>query len=347
VSAYSRGPGDDSDQDGTLHLLRVTEPRPLVPAARAGRVRSAVHAEWVRARRRRALRRGVIGAAATLAVAAAVLVLVGPLSVMRREPPRSAEPVAVIERLEGPAPPAADVKQGRAAPPLQQGTPVHAGEWIETGSASRAALRFADGSSVRLDVASRARPLSAGAIELAAGAVYVDSGRETGGFEVRTALATARDIGTQFEVRLIGQDLRLRVRTGVVELTDRRRSLSARAGTEITISTGTATTRPFAAHGTDWEWTSRLAPPPPMDGTPLAVFLERVAREQGWMVSYADPPLADDAARIVLHGSAAGLTALQSVQLATGASGLRCRLDGGKLIVLRAREEAAHTEGSR
>ena len=72
------------------------------------------------------------------------------------------------------------------------------------------------------------RPLSPSEIELSAGAVYIDTGSESARFAVRTPLATARDLGTQFEVRLLDDTLRLRVRSGIVELKDGVRAAGGR-----------------------------------------------------------------------------------------------------------------------
>ena len=133
-------------------------------------------------------------------------------------------PIAVVERVD------------QSAISLQPGDSIRVGEWIETTAEARVALRFADGTSVRFDAASRARPLSANIIELTAGAVYVDSAPASAGFEVQTPIATVRDVGTQFEVRVQSAATRVRVRSGKVELRHGTRVVSGEAGTEVTMS---------------------------------------------------------------------------------------------------------------
>jgi ferric-dicitrate binding protein FerR (iron transport regulator) len=224
---------------------------------------------------------------------------------------------------------------------------VRIGEWIETGDAARVALRLDDGTSVRLDTRSRARALSAHEIELAAGAVYVDTGIESGRVVVRTPLATARDLGTQFEVRLIDEALRLRVRTGVVELNEGGRLISGRAGTEITLTAAAAVSRPIAVHGSDWHWASRLAPEVPMEGASLNAYLQQVAHEQAWALEYADSALARDADDIILHGSVSNLAPHDGVGVAVAASGLQHRLENGTLEVLRASPRGSRESGAR
>jgi ferric-dicitrate binding protein FerR (iron transport regulator) len=321
MSAIDGRPIDDDSDDATMRLLRLAGPRAQAPSGRSERVRSAVHAAWRQTTRRRARRRrATVGA--VLAAAAVLLV-----SVALRdgtEAPGHAllgHTVAVVERAQGERP-----------RPL--GSPVRIGEWVDTTSASRLALRFDDGTLVRVDTGTRLRAIAPAAIELAAGAVYVDTERERGRFEVHTALATARDIGTQFEVRLHDETLRLRVRSGAVELRDPVRTIDARPGTEIVLTSAGATSRAIQVHGADWQWTTKVSPLLEMDGRSLATFLERVAREQGWTLEYAAPAIQAQANTTILHGSVSGLTAEAAVAVAVATSGLRHRLDDGVLVVL-------------
>jgi ferric-dicitrate binding protein FerR (iron transport regulator) len=188
---------------------------------------------------------------------------------------------------------------------------------------------------VRIDQGSRARAISAAGIELSAGAVYVDTGGTSGRFEVRTPVATAHDIGTQFEVRLIQSALRLRVRSGIVELRHGTRLVSGRGGTEVTFTAAVAITRSMAPYGPEWDWVAGLAPPLEIEGLALAVFLERIAGEQGWQLRYADAALGNQARGITLHGSVNGLEPRQALDIALITSGLQYRLENGELTVFR------------
>lgn len=318
-----------------VRLLRLAGPRPAVPDARAARVRATVHQHWQTDSRRRTVRRRTMAVALSLATAALVFLVARAILTDRAAMPIG-EVVAVVERIDGVPRRVSDgTNQGGAAVRLAPRDSVRTGEWIETDARARVALRFSDGTSVRLDLGSRARPLSARVIELSAGALYVDTGRTSGQFEVRTPLATARDIGTQFEVRLVDLALRLRVRTGVVELRDGARLVSGRGGTEVTFSAAGAVSRPIAPHGSEWEWTATLSPPLDIEGMPLSKFLERMAGEHVWQLRYADPELGRDASSIVLHGSVDGLSPQQALDVTITTSGLRYRLENGELMVLR------------
>ena len=325
----------ETDEDATMRLLRLSRPRVPVSATRAARVRAAVHTEWQTGVRRRATPKRLAFASAFLAAVAVLGLMIGRFNLVDRRPAPLGEPVAVVEQVDGLPRRVSGTSDEPGTAAMSRDDTVRVGEWIETDARARVALRFSDGTSVRLDVGSRARLLSSSVIELAAGAVYVDTGRELGRFEVRTAMATARDVGTQFEVRLLDRAVRLRVRTGVVELKDRTRSVAGRAGTEISLSATGAVSRPIATHGSEWDWTVHVSPLLDIEGVALATFLERVAREHGWAVRFIDPALAREASDIVLHGSVHGLPPREAVEVAITTSGLRHRLEGGELVVLR------------
>lgn len=326
-------PWMDADEEAAVRLLRLAGGRPPVPSDRAARVRAAVHARWrAGTRRRTAFRRGAY--VFVCLAGAAVLALAARFYPVDRRATAPGEEVALVEEVDGTPQLIANTGAAPARVRLFRDQAVRTGEWIETDPHARVALRFSDGTSVRLDVGSRARALSARAIELAAGAAYVDTGSESGRFEVRTPVGTARDVGTQFEVRLLERTVRLRVRTGVVELSDGGRSVSGRAGTEITFSAGAVSSRPIGVQGSEWEWTTRVSPALDIEGMALSVFLERLAREHGWTLHYADPALESEASDIILHGSIEGLGPREAIEVAIAASSFSHRLEAGKLVVL-------------
>lgn len=320
------------EEDVTAQLLRLAGAPPDPPADRAERVRQTVHREWRADRRRRTIRRSAAAVIATLAVAASLTI------VLRTTPPRftTARPperaIAAGERILGQ--PLVRRQRGESQP-LSVATPVYAGDVIETDRASRASLRASDGSSVRIDQESRVRLTAPAVIELVAGAAYVATSDGSRGFEVRTPIGAVRDVGTQFEVRLIDSTLLLRVRTGRVEIRRGASVTAAGGGTEATVTTSGIAIRQVPPYGSEWAWTTALAPSFAIEGRPLRAFLEHTAAEEGWILRYADPAVAEAAGRITLHGLVDGLRAEEALSVALATSGLRSRLRAGELFVSR------------
>ena len=328
-------PSTAPDDDELARLLRVAGPRVEAPVDRSARVRRSVHQYW-RADTRRRARRHWIWASLALVSTAALVSLVIRIGLPSMAPvPAAAAIVARVERLDGVVkawPEGASLADARTLAPE---TGVHADEWVTTGAKGRVALRVTNGVSLRLDVGSRARLSSAMVIELEEGALYVDTGREVTGLEVRTALGTARDIGTQFEVRVRDSALRVRVRTGVVEPWRDDRPISARPGTEVRVTDGEIVSSAVSPFGPAWDWVAGIAPALEFDGRPLASFLEGISREHGWTVHYADTALEREAGDIILSGPVTGLTPHEALEVAVASSGFVHQLQDGEVVVAR------------
>ena len=318
------------EEDVTAQLLRMAGAPPDPPAERTARVRAAVHREWRTRRQRRMIRNGVaiglVAAAASLTVAVWIR--------GRVEAPLSAPGIAVAQRIQG-HPLIVRPSQGAEATPLSMSTPIHPNDLIETDAESRVGLQLGDGSSIRIDRDSRVRFLTPVVLEVIAGAAYVATANRSHGFEVRTTMGHLRDVGTQFEVRLTPSLLRLRVRTGTVEI--RRGTVidTTAAGTEATVTTNGIAVRPVPAYGSEWAWTTAVAPAFAIEGRTLGSYLEYLAAEQGWTIHYADPAVAEAATRTILHGSVEGLNAEDALSVVLPTSGLESRLRRGELSVSR------------
>jgi ferric-dicitrate binding protein FerR (iron transport regulator) len=313
----------DDSAERTTRLLRLGEPRPGGPEDRAARVRKVVHAEWHHELRRRNVRRHL--AMGTLVMASAAAVVLAARAWPAPEPISAvpAEALAFVERIDG-------------GTGLSRGEAITAGRWIETGADARLAARLGSGVSVRIDANSRVRLLSTSVVELASGGVYLDTNDTGTPLEVRTPLGVAHDVGTQFEVRLEPAALRVRVRTGLVEVRSGGRAMAARPGTELTLSPEHARVKPITVYGPEWRWMAQLAPMFEIEGRPLGAFLDHLSREQGWTVRYADARLEREASDGILHGSVAGLAPDDALGVAMRISGLTYRFSDGVVTVTRA-----------
>ncbi len=312
-----------------LETLGQTGLRPAFREPAAGRTRA---------------RRVAGSVAVLLALAAAGFVL---LRTWPGEPPAVAgSSVAVLELVRGSVGvlPASAGGEASALLALDAGAAIHAGAVVETGSpatgSGRAAFRLAGGESMRLDAETRVRVTSSSAVELEQGAVYFDSegAGDGAGVEVRTTLGLVRDIGTQFEVRLLEaatvESLRVRVREGEVVLEHRGESHGAGAGVELAIDAGGTLRRgAVAIHGPDWDWVLETAPAPDIAGRPLPVFLDWVEREGGWTVRFTDVETAELAATTILHGDLEGLTLTEASSMVFQGSGLAYRIAGQSFVV--------------
>jgi ferric-dicitrate binding protein FerR (iron transport regulator) len=293
-----------------------------------------VHDLWSEKVKRDHRRRRLL-IAARLAAALAIVLGSG-LWMWQRGLPTGA-PVATVERADGRVRLQDDSIAGT-------GRVLPAGTRVTTAPDGRAALRLIDGASVRLDFATELRLVSPRVLELRRGAVYVDSGAlaaDASRLEIGTAFGRVRDVGTQFEVRLAGDRLRLSVREGAAALAREDRTYSVPSGSSLRVDgSGAVETVTVAPRGEEWDWALAVAPPFELEGRTLRDYLAWLSRETGWKVEYDDPSIAAGAADVILHGSTAGLRPDQTPDAVLPTCGLRHRLDGATLTI-------ARTDGSR
>jgi ferric-dicitrate binding protein FerR (iron transport regulator) len=306
----------DNDRSvGELIKLAGVRDRPSDEAME--RARAAARASWQRGlaapTRRGPLRWMALG---TLAAAASVAAFVG----WQRVPEAAPRTPVEVARI---------VKPGASQDGtlLVAGTPVFDGATLVTG-AERAALRLGDALSLRLDADTRLVLEAPDRVRLLAGAVYVDSGGLTSSraLAILTPAGVVRHVGTQFQVRVAGDEVRVQVREGRVLVAP------ARAGAdEIGLGVGdelqTKSGAPFvllhnqASFGTDWNWVASVAPSFDIENRPLAEFAAWLAREQGWQLRYATPAGQQQALDIRLHGTVDGLepqAMLKRIAMITG-----------------------------
>ena len=339
-------PSDENDEVALLVQLAGTSGAidPL-DEARLARVRTAVHRVWRdesiarRGRPVRTRRRWLTVAVPLVAAASGVIALAiwGPV----RTPAPVPIVVAHIDQMTG---------QATGSPaPFTAGGAVMSGSTVTT-SAGTLSMTLTSGVHLRLDAASTARVDSATDVVLERGAVYVDSAgapptQQPGAspISIHTPAGLVRDIGTQFEVRLAGAGIRIRVRDGQVLLTDRK-GVDVRAGAAEELfsrpdrSDGSIDRRPIAATGSEWAWAERAAPPFSVEGKTLGAFLEWVSREGGWTVTFADSRFSAAARATVLHGRPdllKGLTPAEALDVVLPTCGLRHRIARHRVVIER------------
>jgi FecR protein len=334
---------DLADAELVRRLLERAGPRPPIPQSELDALTAHARSAWerqVRQRARASARRVVWPLITVLAAALALTVGAAWWAAANSQ----IEPISIarVEAVAGEVLLEAD----GAGEPIRVGRMLTPGAVLRSGSAAgRASVRLASGVEVRLDVGTRVRLLSRAALRLEEGAVYVDTGAAVaaaGGdrrLEVWTAAGVARDLGTQFLVRVqdsAAPGLSVQVREGVVEVERDGQSYETPAGRELLLGPdGTPQWRDFVGFGEEWAWTLATTAGFSLEGRTMEEFLLWVARETGWEIRYEETGLAALAKTIVLHGGLATLRADEAPFVVLPGAGWACERVGGVLRIRR------------
>jgi hypothetical protein len=321
-------------------LLRASGRRPPIPPVRAARIEQTARAAWQEAVARRARGRRLV---AWTALAAAAVVVVGAGLALRSRPtpPTVLGTIGRAELATGEVWLRATGDATAAAPArLHARDELAAGAEVTTGKEGRAALRLASGRSMRLDAGTSLRALSEGTFVLERGAVYVDSGGDAraavGPIVIRTPLGEVRDIGTQFEVRMLETSLRIRVRVreGTVSLAGRGATHEMTAGEELTLDpAGIAARGRVDPYGPAWAWSESVARFGDLQGRSLREFLEWYARERGVRLELGQGR-ATEADTIILAGSIEGMTLEEAIDSVLATTEMRREEREGSLRII-------------
>jgi ferric-dicitrate binding protein FerR (iron transport regulator) len=190
---------------------------------------------------------------------------------------------------------------------------------------------LAGGGSLRLAADTEVTLAGPGRIIASRGRIYVDSGAVSGAprLEIVTPAGTARNVGTQFELRVADAALRLRVREGSVSIDRGGQLLTGVAGEEIAIDAlGFVARSGIAPDAEDWQWAESVAPTPDMDGRPAAELIAWVARETGRRLHYVSPLAEQRAAQVILHGNIRHLAPLEALDAMLATTDLVYVLNG-------------------
>lgn len=331
--------------DPIEQLVRIAEPRQPVPADRLARVRAAAHAEWQTHTRQRRRRTRVTLAIIGLASAAVLVLAMRAGHVRWSTTDRLGRELAAVARVRGAVTRVSAPDTGRDPAPVRLGDWIREGDSVATSSSGWLAVRLSGGGTLRLDRETRMRWVSATAVALDAGSVYIAGGHQrseapadarlgVSSFEVHTPYGIVREVGTQFEVRVDDAALRVRVREGLVRVSESRSTHDVRSGDEMTLGgDGRIAWRSIAPFGTDWAWVAALAAPYELEGGSLQAFLEWVTAETGLAVRFTRRADEQKAATMILHGSIDGLTPDQALDAVLPVSGVDHERIDGELVI--------------
>lgn len=216
------------------------------------------------------------------------------------------------------------------------GAVIRSGVSLASSAQGRAAVTLPGGISARIDRDSLLRFLAPDRVVVERGALYVDSGQATPApLDVVTSSGIVRHVGTQYEVRLVGQEVRIRVREGRIEWRSRRGEVEdGRAGEQLRIDgVGRISRSRAATHGESWQWVAATTPVIDVNGLRLDEFLDWAGRELGCEVVFDDSSIAAEAASIRVRGSIDGLTPAQAVEAVLATTSLRAVVAKGRIAV--------------
>jgi ferric-dicitrate binding protein FerR (iron transport regulator) len=280
---------------------------------------------------RRRQRTWLIGAAAAGLAAVSVMLLLqrGDVSLQPR--------VATVIRTIG----AVELRsKDRWQPLVESGGVLVAGTGLRTLAGGGAVIELGDGTSLRLAATTDVQFDGPHHLLLRDGMLYLDHHGSVGtGFRIGTPLGTVSDVGTQFELRVAGSQLRLRVREGRVEIDRAGQRLAGGAGEQLEIDVlGGVTRSTIATTDPAWQWAETMAPAPEIDGRPATELLAWVARETGRRLLYQSPIVEQRAATVILHGNIRHLAPLAALDAMLATTDLEYVIDGDTMEI-RARAE--------
>ena len=302
--------------------MRAAGPRALPPPEQMARARERVHAEWlVSLSSRRRLRLEWLAAAALAAFAAGV----GFFLWSRPEP---AVQVAVAQRVSG----GVRVLDAKNQQPLRAGAPLRVGETVVTPADGRVLLSWTDGIEVRVDRDSKVQLDSGAALRLLEGTVYVDtrsSGDSAAQLAILTSAGAVRHVGTRFEVRVVDDGTRVRVRDGTALFTGTDHAVVLIAsGQQLSVADGqTSLAEGPGPADAVWEWTRAISPQFDIEGRSLYDSVEWLAHEAGLKIVYASGEVRDRAQTILVHGNIEGLPSRDALAAVLTGSGFDFDMD--------------------
>lgn len=241
-------------------------------------------------------------------------------------------PVARVARVIGTAERAT---RGGWKPMTESGGALVEGTKLRTLAGGAVALVLDGGASLRLAAATEVQMDGPRRLQLRSGTLYLDNAGNVGtGYQIETPAGTARDIGTQFELRVGDGVLRLRVREGRVEINRAGSLVNGSAGEQLDIDVlGGVSRSSIAAAGTAWQWAEAIAPAPEIDGQPATILLNWVARETGRNLHYESAVVETRAASVILHGNIQHLAPMDALDVMLATTDLEYTLVGDTMEV--------------
>jgi len=320
-NGVSDGKHSATGDDSIARLLRLAGPRPAVPPDAEERVHSAVRNEWRRSiRQRRTLWWSVpVALAATIVLAVALV---------SRGPELSRAPIASVALVDGDG----ALSGGSPLP----GDEIYPGDVITTGDHG-VALAVTNGLSLRLAAETTAEFDSIEELTLRTGRIYADTGQsiyDDRSITVHTSVGSAKDVGTRFAVAFLDGDMKVAVREGIVDVSDRRGSYTAEEGDMLTLQPNEdVIVGKISPYDDSWDWAAALAPAFEIENRSLLDFLKWAARETGKELVFENDDVRMGAMKTILRGSVSDFTPAEAVDSVVPTTRFEHRIEAGQIII--------------
>jgi hypothetical protein len=327
---FNRGLGSMkfNEDDQIQHLLQLAGNRPPVSDDVYQRVQSAVHLKWKKTVRTRIWNRRIMIGFVTSVVVLSIYAL--SFRFVNREYPVA---IGLVENISGDV---FVVSQKDSSHLLEKSEMLMAGSKLETGEGGRLLVRLSTGASIRMDLRTLLRVTSGSSFFIERGGIYLDTHRKKVKLALSTPFGTITNQGTQFEVRVDQQMVRVRVREGSVLLERNGVPKTAGAGTEVAIDQkGKTTIGNTPGFGDQWSWISFIAPEFHLEGHSLQEFLQWIAHENGWTLQFAQDEIKTNASNIILHGSISGVLPEEMLAAVLPTCSLKYNLNDGVLKIMK------------
>lgn len=290
--------------EALVSLMENVDGRPKPPADIEQAVYEHSRAQWraMQVARNRKKNYRYFAAAAVLVLA----VLIKPVFFSGTPVGGALQSLATVNNLEGQV---FVVREGEREVLANASEALYPGESIITGVDAGLSVKWAAGSSIRLDQNSELLLNNASELTLVSGRVYLDlpllaSGNPAPDLAVLTRFGLVKHIGTQFMVSSLDNSVQVLVREGSVSVSNDQQSVVAAAGNQLTLdSANNIRQEPVPVFGEPWQWAEQLAPVFEVDGLSLSEVLNRISRETGKPILYDSVDAERIATTTVMHGS--------------------------------------------
>lgn len=320
--------GNNSDDVGGL--IKLVGAREAVPVDRFERARQKVHTHWEQVATEQRTAKHKKRSKLLALVASVAVAFAGGAYVLWSLPlTPQADSLASVDRVLGEVLIAGSVADKQSV--LDADSP------IVTSSDSRIALRLSGGQSLRIDSMSHVTLHSPNHISLQAGAIYIDTAfaAKDEQITVSTPLGIARDIGTQFQVRMTAAKLLVGVRHGLVEVYQpNKQGLSVDQGHYVELlASGAGEQRTLKPDDPGWDWIETVTPEFDIQDATLAEFLRWYARERGLDLVWVDEDSETNATATLLAGSIDSASLDESLEIVLEVAPFEHQVSGQKIRV--------------